>query len=69
MLAAAKLWRASIVIPCVALTATVLIGSNFKAMDQSGNHFVVEFGRQLLLARLPHAVILTQGDMVTNSIR
>lgn len=50
-------------------TAFALVGVNFKAMDQSGNHFVIQFGEALLKSRKEGAILLTQGDMVTNSIR
>jgi hypothetical protein len=68
-LAAGKLWRPLVVVPFVVLTAAALVGVNFKSMDQSSNYYVIEFGRALLESRKQGSIILTQGDMVTNSIR
>lgn len=36
---------------------------------QSNNWYTYEFGRRMLDSKLPDAILLTQGDVVTNSIR
>eukprot|EP00960_Hanusia_phi_P058123 763778-Hanusia_phi.AAC.19 len=45
------------------------LGINWEKVDQSDNWYTYDFGKALLDPRPEHAVLLTQGDVVTNSVR
>ena len=43
--------------------------SHAACAPQSNNYHVWNFGHYLIDARPQHSIVLTQGDLVTNSIR
>jgi len=57
-------------LPAFALVAiTLQAGLNYQAMDESRNRWVGTYGRAILEAAPNRALILSRGDVATNSIR
>ena len=69
ILSAARLWRRRSAAALALGLVTTQVALNFRMQDQSRNYHVWNFGHVLLDARPQHAIVLTQGDLVTNSIR
>jgi len=69
VLHALRLWRPVVAASLTIISVCALLNTNYAAMDQSRNYFVSDFGRSLLERRKPWSILLTQGDMVTNSVR
>ena len=69
LLSSISLWRRGIVIPLSIALVSAQVAANFKMQDQSQNFHVLNFGHVLLDPRPQHAILFTQGDLVTNSIR
>ncbi|EKX41692.1 hypothetical protein GUITHDRAFT_112399 [Guillardia theta CCMP2712] len=62
-------WKAQFVIPAVLLILFAQVGINYKSMDQSKNLHVRDLGRKHLEFLPPNTILISQGDLVTNSMR
>jgi hypothetical protein len=45
------------------------VGLNYKRLDQSDNTHIAELGKKSLEFLPKKAIIISQGDMVTNAMR
>eukprot|EP00760_Papus_ankaliazontas_P016771 PhM_4_TR1683/c0_g1_i1/m.74852 len=53
---------------CIAI-CVLQVTTNFTARDESDNYTVHDLGRGILESMPPHAILLTKGDIVINSVR
>ena len=63
------LWSPSMAMPLIMTFLVAQIGLNYKSLDQSQNRHISELGRKHLEFLPPNAIMISQGDMVTNSMR
>jgi hypothetical protein len=59
------------VVPLVAAVLIVLaqLALNYRTMDESRNRWIDIYGRSILAAAPPRALILSRGDLATNALR
>ncbi|HEY2773880.1 MAG TPA: DUF2723 domain-containing protein [Candidatus Binatia bacterium] len=52
-----------------ALLVPIQLASNFAGHDESDNRYVADYGKAILAALPPNALLLTFGDVISNSVR
>jgi hypothetical protein len=58
------------VVPVAALLVAALqLGSHYDALDHHESHLVEDYGREMLRAAPEGALLVTKGDLITNTIR
>jgi len=69
LLAGGALWKHYIVVPLVLAMIGAQVVLNYKSLDQSDNTHIAELGKKHLQYLPKNSIIISQGDMVTNSMR
>jgi Protein of unknown function (DUF2723) len=67
--ATAPWMRESFAMPAAATIAVVAFGLRFPAMDYSRSTLVRQYGAEYLRVAPPGALLLTKGDLITNTMR
>lgn len=69
LLSRLSLWSRSQAGPLIVACIAAQIGLNYRSLDQSQNTHISDLGKKSLEFLPPNTILISQGDMVTNSIR